>query len=99
MKTLLICLEMDGRVLHEVRSDSFSGPIGIGRSRDCAWSVSGVDPSMSAHHAEIFAKGRALWLRDGAAARGDLTKAGAMAIFPPPLQPRGRVAEWQTRQT
>ncbi len=64
MKTLLICLEMDGRVLHEVRSDSFSGPIGIGRSRDCAWSVSGVDPSMSAHHAEIFAKGRALWLRD-----------------------------------
>ena len=64
MKILLICLELDGRVLHEVRSDSFKGPIGIGRAKDCAWSVAGVDPSMSGHHAELFAKGRSLWLRD-----------------------------------
>ncbi len=64
MKKLLICLEFGGRVLHEGRSDKLPLPVEIGRSPSCGWSVSGIDNSMSSHHAELFLKHRAIWIRD-----------------------------------
>lgn len=64
MKALLICLEHNGRVLHEGSTDSLQFPIEVGRSPSCKWSVSGIDSSMSSHHAELFIKHRNIWIRD-----------------------------------
>lgn len=75
MKKLLLTLELNGRVLHEIRTDSFKDPVEIGRSPDCAWSVAGVDPSMSHRHAELFLKRGSVWIRD-LESRNGITKAG-----------------------
>lgn len=64
MKKLLICLECDGRVIHEGKSDELQFPLEIGRSPSCAWSVEGIDKTMSSRHAELFLKRGAVWIRD-----------------------------------
>lgn len=64
MKKLLICLECDGRVIHEGKSDELQFPVEIGRAASCAWSVEGIDKTMSSSHAELFMKHGAVWVRD-----------------------------------
>lgn len=64
MKTLLICLEHEGRVLHEGESGKLELPIQIGRSSECAWSVAGIDSTMSGKHAELYRKRGSVWIKD-----------------------------------
>lgn len=75
MKKLLICLEYDGRVLREIRSDELKSAVSIGRDAACDWSLAGVDPSASARHAELFRSRGAVWIRD-LGSRNGITCAG-----------------------
>ena len=75
MKKLLICLEYDGRVIHEGKSSELTLPLEIGRSPSCPWSVEGIDKTMSSRHAELFLKRGAVWIRD-TESRNGITFAG-----------------------
>ncbi len=61
---MLVRLEYEGRTLHEISLEDVTDEIAIGRSKDCAWQVSGKDPVVSSRHAELFRKGKSLWIRD-----------------------------------
>jgi len=62
---MLIRLEYNGRVVHEIGSDAISGELVIGRSHACAWPVPKEDNVASSRHAALFTKGKnAVWLKD-----------------------------------
>ena len=61
---MLIRLEFNGRIIHEISSGAISGEILIGRSRSCAWPVPKEDTVSSSRHAALFVKGGAVWLKD-----------------------------------
>jgi len=61
---MLIRLEHNGRIVHEIGSSAVSGEIVIGRSHECAWPIPKEDSVCSSRHAALFLKGRAVWLKD-----------------------------------
>lgn len=79
MKRLIICLEHEGRVLFEGESDSLELPLQIGRSKECAWTVAGIDGSMSGRHAEIYLKRGSPWIRDLGSKNGITCTEGRVA--------------------
>ena len=62
--TMLIRLEHNGRIIHEISSTAISGEIVIGRSHSCTWPVPKEDSVCSSQHAAVFLKGKAVWLKD-----------------------------------
>lgn len=67
---MLIRLETDGVILHEVAAGAVEGEILIGRSKDCDWRTPETDGMISARHATIYRKGRAVWIKDGGSTNG-----------------------------
>jgi len=61
---MLIRLEFNGRILHEIASGAITGEIVIGRSHACAWPVPKEEAVCSSKHARLFAKGKRVWLQD-----------------------------------
>ncbi len=61
---MLIRLEHNGRIVHEISSTAVSDEIVIGRSHSCTWPVPKEDSVASSRHAALFLKGRAVWLKD-----------------------------------
>lgn len=61
---MLIRLEHNGRIIHEISSVAISGEIVIGRSHTCAWPVPKEDAVSSSQHAALFLKGAAVWVKD-----------------------------------
>jgi len=61
---MLIRLEHNGRIIHEINSGALTGELVIGRSRACTWPVPKEETLCSSQHAAIFRKGRHLWLKD-----------------------------------
>lgn len=61
---MLIRLEHNGRIVHEIKSGEISGELTIGRSHTCTWPVPKEDTVASSRHACLFLKGRAVWLKD-----------------------------------
>lgn len=61
---MLIRLEHNGRIVHEIKSDDISGELTIGRSHSCTWPVPKEDTVASSRHACLFLKGKAVWLKD-----------------------------------
>jgi pSer/pThr/pTyr-binding forkhead associated (FHA) protein len=61
---MLIRLEHNGRIIHEIRSSAISGELVIGRSHACTWPVPKEDSVASSRHAALFLKGSAVWLKD-----------------------------------
>ncbi len=61
---MLIRLEHNGRIIHEIKSNEISGELTIGRSSTCTWPVPKEDTVSSSRHACLFLKGRAAWLKD-----------------------------------
>ncbi|MDD4102224.1 MAG: FHA domain-containing protein [Kiritimatiellae bacterium] len=61
---MLIRLEFNGRIIHEISSGAISGEILIGRSHSCTWPVPKEDTVSSSRHAALFVKGGAVWLKD-----------------------------------
>jgi len=61
---MLIRLEHNGRIIHEIGSNALSGEIVIGRSHECAWPIPKEDSVCSSRHAALFLKGKVVWLKD-----------------------------------
>ena len=61
---MLLRLEHNGRIIHELSSGAISGEIVIGRSHSCTWPVPKEDTVASSRHAALFRKGKAVWLKD-----------------------------------
>lgn len=61
---MLIRLEHNGRIIHEISSAAVSGEIVIGRSHSCTWPVPKEDVLASSRHASLTVKGKAVWLKD-----------------------------------
>jgi len=61
---MLIRLEHNGRIIHEISSDALVGELVIGRSHTCAWPVPKEEKLCSSQHAMLFRKGRHPWLKD-----------------------------------
>ena len=61
---MLIRLEHNGRIVHEISSSAVSTEIVIGRSHSCAWPVPKEDTVSSSRHAAIFLKGKSVWFKD-----------------------------------
>jgi pSer/pThr/pTyr-binding forkhead associated (FHA) protein len=61
---MLIRLEHNGRIIHEISSTAISNEIVIGRSHSCTWPVPKEDTVSSSKHAAVFLKGKAAWIRD-----------------------------------
>ncbi|MEI6148988.1 MAG: FHA domain-containing protein, partial [bacterium] len=61
---MLIRLEHNGRIVHEIKSGDIAGELTIGRSHTCTWPVPKEDTVSSSRHACLFLKGRAVWLKD-----------------------------------
>ncbi len=61
---MLIRLEHNGRIVHEIQSGTIKGDITIGRSHTCTWPVPKEDTVASSRHACLFLKGKAVWLKD-----------------------------------
>ena len=61
---MLIRLEHNGRIIHEISSTALSGEIAIGRGHACTWPVPKEDTVSSSRHAAFFLKGKAVWLKD-----------------------------------
>jgi pSer/pThr/pTyr-binding forkhead associated (FHA) protein len=61
---MLIRLEHNGRIVHEIKSGELSGELTIGRSHTCTWPVPKEDTVASSRHACLFLKGRTVWLKD-----------------------------------
>jgi pSer/pThr/pTyr-binding forkhead associated (FHA) protein len=64
LTTMLIRLEHNGRIVHEISSSAISGEIVIGRGHACSWPVPKEDSVCSSRHAALFLKGRQVWLKD-----------------------------------
>ncbi len=62
--TMLIRLEHNGRIIHEISSTAISGEIVIGRSHGCTWPVPKEDSLSSSRHAALFLKRKSVWLKD-----------------------------------
>jgi len=67
---MLIRLEADGTVLHEVAAEAVDGELLIGRSKDCDWRTPEADGMISARHATLYRKGRTVWIKDGGSTNG-----------------------------
>ena len=61
---MLIRLEHNGRIVHEIKSGDISGELTIGRSHTCTWAVPKEDTVSSSRHACLSLKGKAVWLQD-----------------------------------
>jgi len=61
---MLIRLEYNGRIIHEISSAAIADELVIGRSHTCAWPVPKEDAVASSQHASLFRKGKAVWLKD-----------------------------------
>ena len=61
---MLLRLEHNGRIIHEIGSGAMSGEIVIGRSHACTWPVPKEDAVSSSRHAALYLKGKAVWLKD-----------------------------------
>lgn len=61
---MLIRLEHNGRIIHEIGSAALSDEIVIGRSHSCTWPVPKEDALASSRHASLTLKGKAVWLKD-----------------------------------
>ncbi len=61
---MLIRLEYNGRVVHEIVSSELKGEIIIGRSQSCEWQVPRDDQMCSSRHARLSVRGRQVWLHD-----------------------------------
>ena len=64
LNTMLIRLEHNGRIIHEISSGALTGELVIGRSHACAWPVPKEETVCSSQHAALFLKGRHAWLKD-----------------------------------
>jgi pSer/pThr/pTyr-binding forkhead associated (FHA) protein len=71
---MLIRLEHNNRIVHEVASADMSGEIVIGRSSGCAWPVPKEDTVTSSRHAALARKGRAVWIKDLQSTNGTFHK-------------------------
>lgn len=61
---MLIRLEHNGRIVHEIKSDDISGELTVGRSHTCTWPVPKDDTVASSRHLCLYKKGSAVWIRD-----------------------------------
>lgn len=61
---MLIRLEHNGKIVHEIKSDEISGELTIGRSHTCTWPVPKEDSVASSRHACLYKKGGGIWLKD-----------------------------------
>ena len=61
---MLIRLEHNGRIVHEVKSGDIKGEMTIGRSHTCTWPVPKEDNVASSRHACLFLKGKTAWIKD-----------------------------------
>ena len=61
---LIIQLEFNGSVIHEIRSADLKTDITIGRSEKCVWRIPPDDRSASGLHARIFLSGKKLMIED-----------------------------------
>lgn len=59
-----IRLELNDRILFEIKSGDFKDEITIGRSAECTWQIPATDKSASNKHARIFKKGGKFILQD-----------------------------------
>ena len=57
--SLIIQLEFNGKIIHEISSDDLKSDITIGRNDQCTWQVPREDRSASGVHARIFRMGAA----------------------------------------
>ena len=64
LNTMLIRLEHNGRIIHEISSGALAGELVIGRSHACAWPVPKEETVCSSQHAALYLKGRHAWLKD-----------------------------------
>ena len=63
-QAMRIILEHAGTPMFELRTDEYSKEIVIGRSRECTWSLDGVDPSTSSKHAMISRRKSNFYITD-----------------------------------
>lgn len=61
---MLIRLEYNGRIVHEIASGAISGDLIIGRSHSCTWPVPKDETVCSSKHAKVFVKGKRVWVQD-----------------------------------
>lgn len=61
---LVIRLEHNRRIIHEIKASGLSGEITIGRKEDCNWSIPPTDKLASGRHAILSRQGRDIWIRD-----------------------------------
>ena len=61
---MVIRLEHNGRIIHEISSGTMEKEIVIGRSHTCTWPVPREDTVASSQHAALFRKGKNVWLKD-----------------------------------
>jgi pSer/pThr/pTyr-binding forkhead associated (FHA) protein len=61
---LIIQLEFNGSVIHEIRSADLKADVTIGRSEKCVWRIPPEDRSASGLHARIFLSGKKLMIED-----------------------------------
>ena len=59
-----IVLEHAGTLLYELNTAEYSKEIIIGRSRDCTWTLDGIDSSASARHAVISRRKNNFYITD-----------------------------------
>ncbi len=67
---MLIRLEHNGRIIHELADAAISDEVVIGRSHACTWAVPKEDVVTSSRHAALFRKGKAVWLKDLGSSNG-----------------------------
>lgn len=62
--SLIIQLEFNGKIIHEIGSDDLKSDITIGRNDQCTWQVPREDRSASGVHARIFRMGKKILIED-----------------------------------
>ncbi len=67
---MLIRLEHNGRIIHELADTAISDEVVIGRSHACTWAVPKEDVVTSSRHATLFRKRKAVWLKDLGSSNG-----------------------------
>ncbi len=69
-KNIVLRLELNGSLLHEVQYKDITDEITIGRHNDCTWHIPATDRTASNHHARIFRKKGSVYIADAGSRNG-----------------------------
>ena len=61
---LIVQLEFNGKIVHEISTVDLKSEITIGRSERCVWRIPGEDRSASGVHARLFLSGKKVMIED-----------------------------------